>query len=463
MSPEQDQEYLSDGIAEEVLNLLVQIPELRVISRTSAFAFKGKDVSIPEIARQLNVAHILEGSVRKAGDRIRVTAQLIEARSDTHLWSQSWDRTLDDVFAIQDEIAAEMVGQLHLRLRGEIPRARRADPEAYLLYLEAHHLLSIYDYVPASRLLEKALQIDPDFADAWGDLSLAYTYQSPTYGKTDHTGDTYYLKHQEASRRMMELAPDDPRSMAWQAWNLMEGQGDLPGFARAIEQALARHPRHWNVIEIGAWLARVIGRSELAIPLLSSAVDRDPLCSRCSYQLARNLMRAGRFEAAEQEILRFRSLSGNELGRITLGLARLLQGDFNRVMSALSFDGQIVPEESDYETALHDYLELLVSLASNQADDPDSAIALFLQRYPDTTMLGMGVDAGLFAMAGNADRAFAALARSQAEFEPWKFADLLGEPLLAKLKDDPRWLEALEVAGIAPWQVAELNYQPPPH
>jgi tetratricopeptide (TPR) repeat protein len=221
------------------------------------------------------------------------------------------------------------------------------------------------------------------------------------------------------------------------------------------------HPRHWDVIEIGAWLARVIGRSELAVPLIRSAVDRDPLCNRCSYQLARNLMRTGRFEAAEREILRFRSLTGSNIGRITLGLARLLQGDFNRVMDALSFDGQMVPESSDYETALRDYLELLVALVTNQLADPEAAIELFQQRYPDTTMLGLGVDAGLFAVAGNADRAFEELERLQVEFERWKFADLLGEPLLAKLKDDPRWLKTLEAAGIAPWQVDEIGFRPP--
>ncbi|NNE06878.1 MAG: adenylyl cyclase, partial [Xanthomonadales bacterium] len=112
LSPEGDQEYLSDGIAEELLNLLARIPELRVISRSSAFHFKSTDIPVPEIARQLNVAHVLEGSVRKSGDRIRITAQLIEARSDTHLWSDTYDRKLVDVFAIQDEIASAMVEQL---------------------------------------------------------------------------------------------------------------------------------------------------------------------------------------------------------------------------------------------------------------------------------------------------------------------------------------------------------------
>ncbi len=110
------QEYFSDGISEELLNLLAQIPELTVISRSSAFSFKGKDIAIPTVAKQLNVAHVLEGSVRKVGNRVRITAQLIEARSDSHLWSQSYDRELDDIFAVQDEIASAISEALKVKL-----------------------------------------------------------------------------------------------------------------------------------------------------------------------------------------------------------------------------------------------------------------------------------------------------------------------------------------------------------
>ena len=130
MSGDPGQEYFSDGIAEELLNLLAKIPELRVISRSSAFRFKGKDLDIPTIAEQLNVAHILEGSVRKAGNQIRITAQLIDARSDTHLWSDTYDHTLDDIFAIQDRISAEVVAQLKVRLLDAAPVAQEIDPEA---------------------------------------------------------------------------------------------------------------------------------------------------------------------------------------------------------------------------------------------------------------------------------------------------------------------------------------------
>ena len=139
MSINQDQEYMSDGIAEELLNLLAKVPELRVISRSSAFTFKGKDIEIPEIARQLNAAYVLEGSVRQAGDQLRITAQLIEARSDTHLWSETYDRKLENIFQIQDEISAAVVEELKLALLGETPKSQIIDENAYRQILQARY------------------------------------------------------------------------------------------------------------------------------------------------------------------------------------------------------------------------------------------------------------------------------------------------------------------------------------
>src|SRR5258705_13565373 len=130
MSSGKDQEYFSDGISEELLNLLAKIPQLQVTARTSSFAFKGKETGIPEIARTLHVAHVLEGSVRKAGNSVRITAQLIKAGTDTHLWSQTYDRQLDDIFKVQDEIAAAVVEQLKIKLLGAVPTSKPVDAKA---------------------------------------------------------------------------------------------------------------------------------------------------------------------------------------------------------------------------------------------------------------------------------------------------------------------------------------------
>jgi TolB-like protein len=210
MSSDPEQEYFADGISEELLNLLARVPTLRVISRSSAFSFKGKDVNIPDVARQLNVAHVLEGSVRKSGDRIRITAQLIEARSDTHLWSETYDRTLDDIFAIQDEVSAAVVEQLKLTLLGEAPRAVRANPQAYALYVQAAQLFTIAnqeDYGRAQELVRQALAIDPDYVDAL--LLLGNLLRFSENGDPDEAAAIF--------RRVMELDPDNAILLAFRA------------------------------------------------------------------------------------------------------------------------------------------------------------------------------------------------------------------------------------------------------
>ena len=140
MSSDPEQEYFSDGITEEVLNLLVKTSELKVTSRSSVFSLKGQNLDIPTIAAKLGVAHVLEGSVRKAGNRVRITAQLIEAGSDVHMWSETYDRELDDIFAIQDEIAQEVVKALHVQLLGHMLMPETStNVEAYQLYLRGKH------------------------------------------------------------------------------------------------------------------------------------------------------------------------------------------------------------------------------------------------------------------------------------------------------------------------------------
>jgi adenylate cyclase len=177
MSDDAANVFFSDGISEELLNLLAKIPELRVTSRSSSFSFRDQGLEIPEIAARLGVAHVLEGSVRKAGNRVRITVQLIDVGTDAHLWSGTYDRALHDIFAIQDEIAAAVVAQLKVTLLGEAPKVAATDPEAYALYLEGRHLGLLgtgEGYEHSRALLERALAIDPEYAAAWVDLARSY-------------------------------------------------------------------------------------------------------------------------------------------------------------------------------------------------------------------------------------------------------------------------------------------------
>lgn len=296
MSPEHDQEYMSDGIAEELLNLLAKVPELRVISRSSAFSFKGRNLEITEIAERLDVGHILEGSVRKAGDRIRITAQLIDARSDTHLWSEAFDRDLADVFAIQDEIALTVVEQLKAELLGAAPAQRETDPEAYALYLRGRHLDrrgGVADRKLAIQYYKDALAIDPGLIDAWNGLSTAYWNLSGRGMPADEA----IAKSKDATQHALATDPDDAGARA--------GMGDfarLDGdFQLAVEhynQALAVEPGSHGVLISSAIFLATLGRYEEAIPVYEWLARRDPVSPAVIGNLGDALIETGRFEEA---------------------------------------------------------------------------------------------------------------------------------------------------------------------
>ncbi len=174
LSEDKDNAFFADGIQEELLNLLSKVPQLQVAARTSSFSFKGKPIEIPEIARKLHVANVLEGSVRKSGDQLRITAKLIRAAEGYHLWSETYDRKLDDIFKIQDEIAGEVVKQLKVTLLGAVPTVRQTDLKAYTLYLQARQLgrqSTPEAFAQSDALYRQVLDIDPRYAPAWHELA----------------------------------------------------------------------------------------------------------------------------------------------------------------------------------------------------------------------------------------------------------------------------------------------------
>ncbi len=217
MSGDAENEYFSDGISEEILNLLVKLPTLRVASRTSSFAFKGKDFDIPEVARRLNVAAVLEGSVRRAGDRVRITGQLIETATDSHLWSETYDREMKDVFAIQDDIAQSIVAALQMTLT---PKDRRAlqyvatsNPEAYDYYLKGRkymYAMSSRNFEHAIRMYNKAIELDSNYAIAYAGMADTY---SQMYRFVDASSENA-AKALDASQHAIELDPDSAEAHA---------------------------------------------------------------------------------------------------------------------------------------------------------------------------------------------------------------------------------------------------------
>lgn len=276
MSDDASNEYFSDGLSEELLNLLVKIPELQVAARTSSFSFKGKDIKIPQIARELGVTYVLEGSVRKAGNRVRITVQLIKANDGFHLWSETYDRTLDDIFVIQDEIAGKVVAALKVTLMGVLPETRKTDPEVYALYLQGMYFSNQQgkeDLQKAQLAYEQALAIDSQYAPAWIGLSVVYQAQRKFA----------FRAHEEANSLSMEavekaLAIDNNMATAWASLAYLKRQEwDLDGVKVAVEEALQLEPNNAFVMGTAATLAGTFGQLQTSIELFEKIVRLDPL------------------------------------------------------------------------------------------------------------------------------------------------------------------------------------------
>jgi adenylate cyclase len=238
MSADSNQEHFCDGLTEELLNVLTCIPGLRVASRTSSFSVKGKQIALKDIAEKFDVQHILEGSVRKAGNRIRVTAQLIEAGTDAHLWSETYDRELDDIFAIQDDISARILEKLKLDFGPDRTFASDTDSaKAYEFYLRGRgYIISkgVRDVELAAEMFQKAVELDAGFVRAWVNLAETGAIYAVFYGKQDQ-----WLKYSAAAGdKLMEIAPDRAESFLACGFSRMAA-GDFEAsernFLRAVE------------------------------------------------------------------------------------------------------------------------------------------------------------------------------------------------------------------------------------
>ena len=259
MSDDASNEYFSDGISEELLNLLSKIPQLRVISRSSSFSFKGKDIDVRKVAEHLDVGLVLEGSVRKAGNLVRITAQLIDARSDTHLFSETYDRELENVFEIQDEIAAAIVSELRDKLGLEIEAAPRAiaaaNAEAHEAYLRGRHLIlrrSLASIEAAVREFEKAVELDPDYAIAQAELSMAIGLESIYGGLNTSDAIARAAPHAE---RAMSLDSGLAESHAAKGFILWD-QGHLEDAMTQFRQAVQINPSYFDVYN---WMGIILG------------------------------------------------------------------------------------------------------------------------------------------------------------------------------------------------------------
>ena len=336
MSSDAEQEYFSDGLSEELLNLLSKIPELRVAARTSSFSYKGKDVKVAQIGEELNVTHVLEGSVRKAGDRVRITTQLIQVENGYHLWSETYDRTLDDVFAIQDEIAAEVVAQLKVKLLGSPPSATTTDPQAYALYLQARHLGrqgTTRSFEQSITLFEQALAIAPDYVAAWDSLTEVYCEQTNRGLRPSEEG---YALAREAANRSLAIDEDYPQSHARLAMIAINYDADLPAAARHLERALELDPTDLDILGHAAILAATLDRVDEAVALQECVIARDPVNARSHSRMGNFYLWAGRLDDAHASFLTALTLSPGYMGAQQMtGTVLLLKGEKDAALAAM--------------------------------------------------------------------------------------------------------------------------------
>jgi adenylate cyclase len=440
LSGDPDNDYFSDGMAEELLNLLAQVPGLQVAARTSSFAYKGQNIDVREIGRVLSVDTVLEGSVRRSGQRVRITAQLVDASTGYHLWSQNYDRQMEDIFAVQDEISAEIVVALKGRLgasQAETGLAARSAPtdsvEAYTIYLQARHQWKRRGAEPllnSIELFEKAIEIDPTFARAWAGLAAARIVLP---GYVGETSEDHHEAAIEAARQALAYDPGlaEAHAVLAQAQShVADWTGAEAGFFFAISldpnDATARH---WYSL----LLART-GRLEESLEQAQAAFDLDPASPIINYNLAQQLLALGYDEQAQRQLRSAVGLGFDILHDSSVDLVLALRrGDMDRFreLGGLSLKhGGLDP----------DLMQAIMAAFGDRANIPQLEAAL------DAAGMPIRARGNLWILLGDDERAIEALLAA-AEHGATDVA-LVWHSEGRAVRLHPRFIEFAEGAGL---------------
>jgi len=453
MSDDAANEYFADGIAEELLNVLSKIRGLRVVSHTSAFTFKGSKVDIPTVAQKLNVATILEGSVRKFGKRVRITVQLVEVATDSHLWSETYDRELEDIFAVQDDIAQSVVKELRSALLGEkrdssVSAAVKAEvraaakghgknAEAYRLYLLGRSMVARRTQASVSTGIEhlrQAVSLDPEYALAWAELASAQTIEAGSGGWTPFKEG--YGRAREAALRALALEPDLAEghvALARVRWGY---DWDWSGADASTQRALELAPGNAEVVLAAGTLAGGLGRLDESIALCRQAIALDPLNAHAHRYLGLFSLFAGHLAQAESAVKE--ALELNPLGGMTysgLGQVYLAQDRFAEALAA-------------FEKESHDGFRLLGLSMANHALGRKGASFAALEQLGELPMHAY-LNAQAHAYCGNVNQAFEWLERAYAQRNAG-LSQMKAHTLLRNLHGDSRWPLFLKKMGFAP-------------
>lgn len=425
MSSDPKQEYFSDGLSEELLNLLARIPELKVAARTSSFSFKDKDLAIPEIASRLKVAYVLEGSVRKQGNQLRITAQLIQADNGYNLWSETYDRQLDNVFQIQEDIAVAVVDALRITLLGEVPKTLRTDPAAYQLFLEGQYLkrqLSRDSLDRAIQAFQQAVEIDPAYVPAWAELADTYLWG----------GGSDELSHEErtalADQAIQTAISTDPdyafayyvRGVSWIFSKNRFKQG-----IKDFQHALTLDPDDAFIVAAIGKGALLTGKFDLAITQYKTALAMEPVVPEFYWYLGRAYLSSGRLDDAEATFRTLVSLSPSSLGKSELWQTLLLKGELEAALA-----------ESDTS-----FSRAITHHALGNAEVADEALADLIENA-DFYSIAM-----VYGYRGDVDKTFEWLNNHLEKGNDYP-TSILTETAFRSVHSDPRWASFLEKLGL---------------
>jgi TolB-like protein/Tfp pilus assembly protein PilF len=446
-------EYFADGLSEELLNVLSKIRGLRVASRTSAFSFKGVPVDIPTAARKLNVATILEGSVRKSGSRVRITAQLVHVATDSHLWSQTYDRELEDIFAVQDDIAHAVVTEMRGALMHEgsaapgsaqvtaevqsAVKGRSRNAEAYRLHLQGSFFMNRYnaeDMTTAIGYFRRAVDLDPEYASAWASLSYCYLNQGANGWVPFAEGAE---RAREAAGRALEVEPD----LAAGHWALgsvhMYYDWDWKAAESCMRRALRLAPEDSLLAVSAATLLLNLGQVDEAAALVARALALDPLNAGAYLTSGWLESLAGRLAESERACRKALELGPNRM-KIHFRLCdlHLLQG---------RADDALQEAEREAEAPFRLLGIALSERALGHVANSDAALDELIREHGEAAAYQI---AGLYSMRGDPDHAFQWLERAYRQRDAG-LASMQVDRLLRGLHDDPRWRRLLEQMGFA--------------
>ncbi len=438
MSPAKNQEYFSDGLAEELLNHLAKTPGLRVAARTSSFQFRDKNLDLPAIGKKLDVGAILEGSVRREGNRVRISAELVKAEDGFQLWSGTYDRDLNDVFAVQDEIALAITGELKGRLLHQpVAPQRGTNAAAYNAYLQGRYFYERRtqdDLNKAYQNFEQAIQLDGGYARAWSALAWVLIERTESgYGGSFEDG---YRAARTAAEKALQLDPGLAEAHAAEGRIKRTYGWDWSGADGSFQKALALEPQNSVVLLGASSLAASLGRFDEAVALNRRAVEVDPLSVMARISMGFHAYYDGQLDLAADAYQKALAISPTDSqARYLLGLVLLKRAQPQQALAEFQ-KGQPSSERSVGEA-------LAYSALGNKAR-ADAALQQLIANYQDQAAYQI---AEVYAFRGEADRAFQWLELARTNRDAGLPA-IKGDPLLSSLYKDPRFASFLQKMGL---------------